>query len=215
MSGTKRRTLTIGEKIEIISAIEQGTSNSSISKRLNLSSSTISTIWKKKDIIINAFEKNKCNLKKLRTTEKNDLEEALLSWFKIQKEDNMPISATTFKQHAESLASELGSTGEVVVESVIPDNMILRDEPTHIDDRSVINEEPSMHESLLASVNVEITEGSEENNNPEFIKQELSGITEAQTALETLTFFYETNNIDPQFLKHLHGLKEIVQKMTK
>lgn len=210
MSGTKRRTLTIGEKIEIISAIEQGTSNSSISKRLNLSSSTISTIWKKKDIIINAFEKNKCNLKKLRTTEKNDLEEALLSWFKIQKEDNMPISATTFKQHAESLASELGyvltngwlsrfrnrngimydrSTGEVVVESVIPDNMILRDEPTHIDDRSVINEEPSMHESILASVNVEITEGSEENNNPEFIKQELSGITEAQTALETLTFF--------------------------
>ena len=54
-----------------------------IGQKLNLSKTTVNTIWKNKDSIIAAFEQFSSKRKKLRTTPHEDLDKALLKGFTI------------------------------------------------------------------------------------------------------------------------------------
>lgn len=60
----KRKVLCISDKINIIQEIESGKTNSLICKQFNLSTSTVSTIWKNRKSIYKAFEENHVHLKK-------------------------------------------------------------------------------------------------------------------------------------------------------
>lgn len=75
--GIKRKALTIEEKIEIIEKLEKGEKNADICKELKLVSSTVSSIWKDRERLRDAFYKNQGSSKKLRTGAKDDLDEAL------------------------------------------------------------------------------------------------------------------------------------------
>jgi hypothetical protein len=48
----------VREKVEIIHELERGKKNAFVCKKLNFSSSTFSTLWKNKEQILSAFEKN-------------------------------------------------------------------------------------------------------------------------------------------------------------
>jgi hypothetical protein len=56
MSANKRKCLSVCEEVEIIRTIKRG--EKKVCKKFNLSSATVSTLWKNKEKILSAFEKN-------------------------------------------------------------------------------------------------------------------------------------------------------------
>lgn len=111
MSGVKRKMFSVSEKVCLIRDLESGSTNSAVSRKYGLSTSTVSTIWKNREIILAAFENNQSNCKKLKKCDKSDLDEALLTWFKIQRSGGLPMSGPILKAQAEKLAVELGYHG--------------------------------------------------------------------------------------------------------
>ncbi|GBL80978.1 Tigger transposable element-derived protein 4 [Araneus ventricosus] len=66
--------------------------NQSFVKNFSLSKSTVATIWKDRDSIISAYEKNINGCRRLRKAEKVNVEEALFKWFTLQRSRNLPIA---------------------------------------------------------------------------------------------------------------------------
>lgn len=85
MASKKRKQFSIEDKIKIIDKIESGSSNAQLAKECEVAHSTISTIWKNKEIIRKTFEEKSAKVKKIRPTQHQDIEAALLKWFKIQR----------------------------------------------------------------------------------------------------------------------------------
>ncbi|RZF34512.1 hypothetical protein LSTR_LSTR011754 [Laodelphax striatellus] len=117
MKSMKRKTLSVSEKLKIIREIENGKSKAYVCRTYNLPNSTVSTIWKNREKLRIAFEQNKLHVKKIRLCDKNDLDEALVAWLKINSSGKMgvsiPINGTVLKVMAEKLAENLGYKGFV------------------------------------------------------------------------------------------------------
>ncbi|GBP49756.1 Tigger transposable element-derived protein 4 [Eumeta japonica] len=79
---------------------------SDVGKRFGFSRSTVSTIWKTKKNSQAESEGKSC--KKLKKPKYEDLDQAILSWFHQQRQNNMPISGPLVKAKAENFAEELG-----------------------------------------------------------------------------------------------------------
>lgn len=91
----------------MIRAIEKGEKKSDVGRRLQLSQSTVATIWKNKETILQAALEGK-SPKKLRKPKFEDLDQAMLSWFNNQRQNNVPISGPIVKAKAEKFAEQLG-----------------------------------------------------------------------------------------------------------
>lgn len=85
MSNKRRRFFSIAEKMKIIERLENGVSNKVLCQELGISQSTLSTIWKSKDQIKNFFLKDVTSNKRIKSSQHQDVERALLEWFKIQR----------------------------------------------------------------------------------------------------------------------------------
>ncbi|KAJ8949937.1 hypothetical protein NQ314_008099 [Rhamnusium bicolor] len=96
------------QKSHIIWRLENGELNGDIAKECGVSHSTISTIWKNKDKIKALFEKNFLKIKRSRASEHKVIEEALLTWFKHQRANNVPISGPILQQKAYDFARLMG-----------------------------------------------------------------------------------------------------------
>lgn len=101
----KRRTILIATKKAIIDASESGKSNADLSKQFrdekgDLPLDTIKTILKpkSKQAILSAVDDG-IEAKRARTTtaRNSDLEEALLSWLKIVRSQNIPVTGPLLK----------------------------------------------------------------------------------------------------------------------
>lgn len=77
-----KKFLTLEIKNKIIIEINSGTSNSDIFKKYDLSSSTVSTIWKNKDKTIKTLTSNASKLKRIRKSDNKNVDKALLQRFK-------------------------------------------------------------------------------------------------------------------------------------
>lgn len=106
---SKRKSLCIEEKVLLIRSIEAGEKISDVGRRSGFSRSTVSTIWKNKEKILQAEENGKF-AKKLKKPQYEDLDQAMLSWFYRQRQNNMPVSGPIMKAKAEKFAEELGLT---------------------------------------------------------------------------------------------------------
>ncbi|XP_022173889.1 tigger transposable element-derived protein 4-like [Myzus persicae] len=102
-----RRQITLDEKIGIIRRLENGEGTDAIAKEFSASSSTISTIWSRRDSLKTMFENTSLRTKQLRTAQHIDLEEAVLAWFKKQRLANVPVSGPMLKVKTEQLAEGL------------------------------------------------------------------------------------------------------------
>lgn len=100
MSNKRRRCFTIAEKVKIIERLESGVSNKDLCQELGISQSTLSTIWKSKDQIKSVFQKDMTSNKRLKCSQHQDVEQALLEWFKIQRSKNIPISGPILQEKA-------------------------------------------------------------------------------------------------------------------
>lgn len=107
-SVNKRKCLSIREKVEIINELERGTKNVDVCKMFSLTSSTVSTLWKNKDVYKSAMENNLTQTKKFRKCERADIDEALIQWFSEQKRAGFPTDGPTLKAQAEKFAVQFG-----------------------------------------------------------------------------------------------------------
>lgn len=109
----KRKAFSIEDKVKIIRCIECGANQSAICKEFSLSKSTVSNIWKNRSMIISAHEKNLDGAKKLRRAEKENVEEALLKWFTIQRNRNLPVTGVMLQNKANEFAERFEEKGFV------------------------------------------------------------------------------------------------------
>ena len=61
-------------------------------KELGVSHSTFTTIWKDREKIPSRFEQSSLKIKRVRSFELKDIDKALLTWFKLQRSNKLPIS---------------------------------------------------------------------------------------------------------------------------
>jgi hypothetical protein len=108
MSVNKRKCLSICEKVEIIRELERGEKNVEVCKKFNLSPSTVSTLWKNKEAILSALENHLTTNKKMRKCDLGNVDQALLEWFKVQRNAGFPINGPILKVQAEKFAKQLG-----------------------------------------------------------------------------------------------------------
>ncbi|XP_063381872.1 tigger transposable element-derived protein 4-like [Cydia fagiglandana] len=109
---SKRKSLCIDEKVLLIRSIKAGekiTHVDDVGRRFGFSRSTVSTIWKNKEKILQAEEEGK-SAKKLKKPQYEDLDQAMVSWFYTQRQNNMFVSGPIMKAKAKKIAEELGLT---------------------------------------------------------------------------------------------------------
>ncbi|XP_071041895.1 tigger transposable element-derived protein 4-like [Parasteatoda tepidariorum] len=100
MANSKRKTLSIDDKMGIIRKIENGCNQADISRKSKLPKSAVCNVWKNGQLIISAHEKNLDGRKKLRKADHKDVEEALLKWFSIRRSRNHPVSEQNVDEFA-------------------------------------------------------------------------------------------------------------------
>lgn len=105
-----RRTFTVKEKVDIISRLQKGENNVDLCKQFGVSHSTISTMWKNRTKIMECFESKSLKIKKNRNPTHQDIENALVVWFKAQRSQNVPISGPLLQEKANHFARQLGKT---------------------------------------------------------------------------------------------------------
>ena len=110
MATNSRLQLTSRQKIDIISSIENGEKQASVCKRRNLAKTTVSSIWKNREILKRNFSSSEFSLdcKRFRPSNQKDVDAALLEWFKQARSLNIPISAKLLVERAETFAVSMG-----------------------------------------------------------------------------------------------------------
>ena len=105
----RRKSFSVEDKIRIIRMIESGRSMADVSREVGLSSSTVSTIWKVRDCVKSAYEKNMLGSRRLqKPSVRDDVEHALFRWYAMKRAANKDVSMSVLQQKAEEFAKLLG-----------------------------------------------------------------------------------------------------------
>lgn len=104
---TKRRQFTLADKIAMLNKVKDGARKSDVCKEYGIASSTLSTILKNQDKILHTGGVDPSKRKRLKTTDMEDLDVALLQWFRYHRAANVPISGPILKEKATSLGRSL------------------------------------------------------------------------------------------------------------
>jgi hypothetical protein len=78
-----------------------------VCKQFNLSSSTVSNLWKNKEGILSALENNLTTNKKMRKCDLGNVDQALLEWFKVHRNAGFPNNGPILKVQAKKFAKQL------------------------------------------------------------------------------------------------------------
>ena len=114
MAASKQKSLSIKDKVRILKSVEasagQHGSKGRIAREFGIANSTLSTIIKDKQKILAAFDQAtfEPERKRMRTATYEDVEDAVLLWFKNIRGRNVPVSGSILQTKAEELAKELG-----------------------------------------------------------------------------------------------------------
>ena len=109
----KRVNISITEKYKALQKIKEGKSTKkSIAEEYDVKKNTISTWISNKRKIIEANESGQVNSsrKKLKKSDNKDLDEAVFTWFKNVRSNNIPVNGIIIKEKALSLAKSLELT---------------------------------------------------------------------------------------------------------
>ncbi|NWZ96939.1 TIGD4 protein, partial [Nesospiza acunhae] len=106
----RKKSITIEEKIDIISAVESGKKKAEIAAKYGIKRNSLSSIMKNKEKVLEAFETLRFDpkRKRLRTAFYADLEEALMKWYRIARCLNVPVSGPMLRLKANDFAQKLG-----------------------------------------------------------------------------------------------------------
>ncbi|NWV35137.1 TIGD4 protein, partial [Grantiella picta] len=106
----RKKSLSIEEKIDIISAVESGKKKADVAAEYGIKRNSLSSIMKNKEKVLEAFETLRFDpkRKRLRTAFHADLEEALMKWYRIAQCLNVPVNGPMLRLKANDFAQKLG-----------------------------------------------------------------------------------------------------------
>ncbi|XP_009328057.1 PREDICTED: tigger transposable element-derived protein 4 [Pygoscelis adeliae] len=106
----RKKSISIEEKIDIISAVESGKKKADIAAKYGIKKNSLSSIMKNKEKVLEAFESLRFDpkRKRLRTAFYTDLEEALMKWYRIAQCLNVPVNGPMLRLKANDFAQKLG-----------------------------------------------------------------------------------------------------------
>ncbi|NXH73132.1 TIGD4 protein, partial [Hydrobates tethys] len=106
----RKKSISIEEKIDIISAVESGKKKADIAAKYGIKKNSLSSIMKNKEKVLEAFESLRFDpkRKRLRTAFYADLEEALMKWYRIAQCLNVPVNGPMLRLKANDFAQKLG-----------------------------------------------------------------------------------------------------------
>ncbi|NXS80364.1 TIGD4 protein, partial [Erpornis zantholeuca] len=106
----RKKSISIEEKIDIISAVESGEKKADIAAKYGIKRNSLSSIMKNKEKVLEAFETLRFDpkRKRLRTAFYADLEEALMKWYRIAQCLNVPVNGPMLRLKANDFAQKLG-----------------------------------------------------------------------------------------------------------
>lgn len=112
------KTLCISEKLQLIEQIESGRKKSIVAEEFKIPRSTVSTLWRNRDEIKRKFSEGDYGMKRKRARlcVYSDINDALLAWFKMVHEQNIPINGPILKEKALHFAYLLGHKNFVASE---------------------------------------------------------------------------------------------------
>jgi hypothetical protein len=114
-SESRQKAITLSQKVELLREVDkQERTKSEICKEFEIANSTLSTILKNRNKIIEAYERSEFepSRKRMRSAKNVDVEEATLMWFKQARTLQYPITGPLLMAKASQLAVELGSNFE-------------------------------------------------------------------------------------------------------
>ena len=105
-----RKNLTLANKLAIIDAIDAGLKQSDVAAGLNMSTSTINTIWSKRKQFREILNREEFNLnrKRRRTSRLPEIETALHQWCTESRAKNIPINGPKLIEVAQEVAAKMG-----------------------------------------------------------------------------------------------------------
>lgn len=198
-----RRSFTIKEKSVIIARREKGDSNAVLSREFKVPHSTISTIWKNRHKIQENTLNKSLKRKKMRGSNYQDIEDALLSWCKSEQVRNVPINSRTLLDKANEFAKLLDKRNFHCSESWIfrfrrrnnIDVGKISDEPVAVsqtEENEEVKESPENSEHLIKNENAgeEIASSDHKKELPaERISFEIPTVKDALNAVSILKKF--------------------------
>ncbi|OWK55658.1 Tigger transposable element-derived protein 4 [Lonchura striata] len=106
----RKKSVTIEEKIDIISAVESGKKKADVAAKYGIKRNSLSSIMKNKEKVLEAFETLRFDpkRKRLRTAFYADLEMALMKWCRIAECLNVPVNGPMLRLKANDFAQKLG-----------------------------------------------------------------------------------------------------------
>ncbi|NXS53632.1 TIGD4 protein, partial [Brachypteracias leptosomus] len=106
----RKKSISIEEKIDIISAVENGKKKADVAAKYGIKKNSLSSIMKNKEKVLEAFESLRFDpkRKRLRTAFYTDLEEALVKWYRIAQCLNVPVNGPMLRLKANDFAQKLG-----------------------------------------------------------------------------------------------------------
>ncbi|XP_046684859.1 tigger transposable element-derived protein 6-like [Homalodisca vitripennis] len=102
----KYKCLSLSEKKEVIAAVESGKAKSEVAKTFQIPASTLSTIIKNKQKIVEVS--SVAGRKRTTKGEYPRLEECLVTWLRQCRDKNVPVGGSLLKEKAKAYAKELG-----------------------------------------------------------------------------------------------------------
>ncbi|NWH66932.1 TIGD4 protein, partial [Geococcyx californianus] len=106
----RKKSISIEEKVDIISAVESGQRKADIAAQYGIKKNSLCSIMKNKEKVLEAFESLRFDpkRKRLRTAFRTDLEEALERWCRLAQRLQVPVSGPMLRLKANDLAQKLG-----------------------------------------------------------------------------------------------------------
>lgn len=104
------KTLSVDQKFRLIKEVESGSKNKDVAVKYGISPSTVSTILKNKHSVITAMESGSASgsIKRLKKPMYENVDKAVLEWFKSARMQNLPISGGLIKEKALEFSEKLG-----------------------------------------------------------------------------------------------------------
>jgi len=115
MAQPKKQVRTLDDRLKITEKVQKNSGEKCvyIAKRLGLATSTLNSIFAKKDEICQQIEKCGNACKKRKTGKEStfvELETVLFTWYQQAWASNIPIDGTTLKEKVKIIATQLNIT---------------------------------------------------------------------------------------------------------
>lgn len=104
------KSLSLEEKFKLIKEIESGSKKKKVAEKYGIPASTISTILKKRELIMTSLESGTLSgcSKRTKRPKFENIDRAVLDWFAAAKNQDTPISDGILKEKAMEFAKQFG-----------------------------------------------------------------------------------------------------------